>query len=489
MSARLVVLLLLLAALASAAEAAPFQVKAAVHVHSSLSTGVLSLDELAQEARRKGIGALVLTENLLLRFEYGLFPFRGVVRKVVDRPSVLPMGIERYLAAVEEAQRRAPDVLLVPGVEVMPYYYWTGSPFTRDLTMWDAQKNLLVVGLTRPEDFAAIPAIGNGWRPGSSRTLTTLAAALGALAGGVYLVRHRRERQVRLAHFTVRVQKRYRLWGASALGLGALLLAEALTASDFNPYRGNLGVAPYQASIEAVAARQGMTLWSLPEARDESTQSLGAWGSVTIRTDPYPEALAQTQGYTGFGAIYPDTVTITRPGGLWDQILRDYAEGRRARPVWGFGEVAYHGPPKPLDEALTVFLVADRSRRAVLEALRTGQLYALRPLPGYHLVLDEFAIAQDAGGQPVGMGGQLTAGGQEPLRLRIRLTASDGREVAVSLKVIRSGRVVETLKAVTPIEATLPADPPGPGTREFFRLEVDLPHPLLSNPIFVARRP
>jgi hypothetical protein len=156
--------------------------------------------------------------------------------------------------------------------------------------------------------------------------------------------------------------------------------------------------------------------------------------------------------------------------------------------VWGFGEVAYHGPPKPLDEALTVFLVADRSRRALLEALRGGQLYALRPLPDYHLVLDEFAIGQDPEGPRVGMGAELTATRAEPLHLRIRLSASDGRAVPVSLALIRSGRVAETLTAVTPSELSLPVDPPAPGAREFFRLEVERPHPLLSNPIFVASR-
>ena len=40
---------------------------------------------------------------------------------------------------------------IVPGIEVAPYYYWTGSLWGRTLTMHNAQRNLLVLGLTSPE--------------------------------------------------------------------------------------------------------------------------------------------------------------------------------------------------------------------------------------------------------------------------------------------------------------------------------------------------
>ena len=40
---------------------------AVVHVHSTLSTGEQSIDQLAREARGEGIGALLLAENYLLR--------------------------------------------------------------------------------------------------------------------------------------------------------------------------------------------------------------------------------------------------------------------------------------------------------------------------------------------------------------------------------------------------------------------------------------
>src|SRR3989442_3710542 len=68
---------------------------------------------------------------------------------------------ERYFEGNREVNRRHPDVLLVPGVEVVPHYYWTGSLFGKDLTMHDAQKNILVVGLPSETDYKRLPVAGN----------------------------------------------------------------------------------------------------------------------------------------------------------------------------------------------------------------------------------------------------------------------------------------------------------------------------------------
>ena len=484
-------------------EGAFLQVKGAFHVHTTFSTGALSLEEVIEEARREGIGIVILTDNLLLRFEYGLFPLRGLVKKVVEKPSILQMGVERYLQAIAAAQARFPDVILIPGVEVVPYYYWTGSLFKGDLTQWDAQKNLLVVGLSQPEDYKQIPAIGNGcwildvrcWRLGNPNiqhltlnTLLKLVLAMVAMGGGILLLRMRRAQAIRLKHFTLKVQKRYRLPGWIALGIGAILLLEASTSSGLNPYQGSLGIGPYQRIIEFVEAKRGMVFWSFPQARDFNWIELGPLGNVVVRTEPYPEALLQSQGYTGFGALYPDIATFTEPGRQWDQLLLEHTEGRRERPAWGIGELGYHGPPKRFSEALTVFLVPERSGTAILQALKEGRFYSIRPLPDYSLVLENFSIRQEGRKSEVPMGGKLEAEGEGSLLIRLRISASDGREVPFTLRLIRSGNVLSTLQAKTPFEEILKVKPPEGGKQEFFRIEITKPHRLLSNPIFVRRR-
>ncbi len=471
------------------AESAFLQIKGAFHVHTSFSTGTLSLEEVVEEARMEGIDSVIFAENFLLRYEYGLFPFRGLFKKVVEEPSVLRRGIGRWLQSIEATQARFPNVILIPGVEVAPYYYWTGSLFRGDLTLRDAQKNVLAVGLDQAEDYLKIPAIGNG-RALSLRLPHVLKSALGlAFIGlGVVLVRKEREQKIQLKRFLVSVRKQYRVPGWFVLGFGALLLLEGFSASGLDPYRGDLGIEPYQRVIDSVETRGGMAFWSFPEARDFRKEAFGPLGTVTIQTKPHPEVLLQSRGYTGFGAVYPDNVTFTEPGGEWDQLLLEYTQGHRQRPTWGIGELGYHGPPKRLGDALTVFLVSQRSREAVLDAMKLGRFYGVERKPDYRLVLEDFSIGQKQTGEWIPMGGELEADGKGSLSIRLRVGTSDSREVPFALRLIRSGRLLRVIQGRTPFAETLEATVPDRGKREFFRIELVKPHRLLSNPIFVRRR-
>lgn len=78
--------------------------------------------------------------------------------------------------------------------------------------------------------------------------------------------------------------------------------------------------------------------------------------------------------------------------------------------------------------------------------------------------------------------------GEGPLLINLRVGASDGREVPFTLRVIRSGKMLQVLQEKTPFKGSLKVNPPGEGRREFFRIEITKPHRLLSNPIFVRRR-
>ena len=73
--------------------------------------------------------------------------------------------------------------------------------------------------------------------------------------------------------------------------------------------------------IEAVTARGGLVVWSMPEARDFHRYSFGPLVEVTVKTEPYADALMLTTGYHGFGGVYQDTRSATKPGGVWDQTL------------------------------------------------------------------------------------------------------------------------------------------------------------------------
>src|SRR5262249_4558288 len=132
---------------------------AVVHVHSDLSTGAFSLEELTDMAERQGLGALLITENYLNRVESSLPPFRALTRVSYEARSVHGR-LDEYFARVARARTVRPRVLVLPGVEVMPHYFWTGSPWSLALTLHGTQKNLLVWGLDRAA-LASLPVIGN----------------------------------------------------------------------------------------------------------------------------------------------------------------------------------------------------------------------------------------------------------------------------------------------------------------------------------------
>ena len=103
------------------------QLLATVHVHSTASTGELTIEALAERAEQLGLDVLILTDNFSLRYEYGLWPLPGLLKRQVRFPSVLEYGIERYVDEIAATQSRHPKLIILPGVEVAPYYYWTGS--------------------------------------------------------------------------------------------------------------------------------------------------------------------------------------------------------------------------------------------------------------------------------------------------------------------------------------------------------------------------
>lgn len=462
----------------------------AFHVHSNISSGTLSLDEIAELASRMGIDVVVFSENLALRYEYGLFPFHGMIRRTVTLPSVVEYGIDRYLAAVAEAQARHPGVLLVPGVEVAPHYYWTGSLFERNLTMHNAQKNLLVVGLTRSEDYAALPVPGNrGFSRYGWETLGNV-WPVGLLVYAAWLWRRREYRKVRVGVTMMRVVRSFHVPAGllAACSVVLLLLAWPYDSPLFSLYDDQSGERPYQALIDETVRRGGVAVWSMPEAVDFNVFPYGPLGPVTVKTDPYPASLLKTTRYAGFGGVYQDTRTITEPGGLWDQLLLQHIEGLRPDLPDVFGEIAYHRPGQAgieLNQVLNIVTVRERTSAGVVEAMKSGRLYALsqagRP---FGLRLDTFRVETQDGARAADVGKPFVRGA-EPPAVHVAVTATDHGTHQVRVMIIRSGQVIVRMDGTTPfdqrvVDVTLPPD-----AAAYYRVDVRGDGEILSNPIFV----
>lgn len=467
------------------AQAVP--IPAAVHVHTTFSSGVDSLDAVVQRARAAGLKAVLFSENYALAFEYGIEPLAGLVRVRERFPSLAPGGLAAYLEAVRQARVRHPDMILLPGLEVVPYYYWTGSVLERALTMSDGQKNLLIFGLERVEDLAALPIVGNP-RPLRASEWSLRLVPLLLAGGGVWLFRLRRVRTVRWRQYRIQREVRYRWAGTGVMVLSLALAANGFLAgaSYWDPKSGPQGYAPHQAAIDFVARHGGASVWSMPEARDFSVHERAGF-SVTIRTNPYPEALAATRAYTAFGALYAETTTVEAPGGVWDQLLLEYLAGRRSNWPVAVGESAFHyqgQAGKTLEDVQTAFFASAASPAAVLEAMRAGRAYAHIRVPEYALSLDGFTV------NGAGLGATVQADPGAPPRVSLALRASDGKARAVEVSLIRGGTVLAARKGPTPIAVDLEDREAPRSGAWYYRVDVrgELGTRLLTNPIFVRVR-
>jgi len=487
---------------------APLQITAALHVHSSATSGEEDLVALARRARQAGIDALVLAENLGYEFRYAPAPLRYFFEARVRTPTLETYGIDRYLAELERARASADGILLIAGVEAPPYYYWSGSLIANDLTLNDMQRNVLVIAPQGNDERTAtadlwrhLPAVGN--RDHRAWGLRSLGLVLpGLLAVGLALrrlIRRPLEPRRPGAVFAV----------LALIGGAALLWANyPYSAALMDPYDAEAGHVPVERLFEYVRQRGGLTFWSMPEAVDYHERTVGPI-DVSLATAPYPSAIADTRGYTGFGGVYADTVTMLQPGAEWDVALQQFQAGARDAAPWVVGESAYHyagQAGKQLDDILTVMLVDERTRAGVFAALARGRSYAVRRQQGSpDLRLQEFALVASGTGAagtapaPARMGDTLTLVGDGALPFDLVMAvddlapAADGQSgragTAVTVEVVRDGQLLRRFEGTTPLRErwteTLPAGLPASYLRIVVRAE--RPAYLVSNPVFVRR--
>jgi hypothetical protein len=485
-SARGLLLAVILALAAPAAAEELKLVRAVVHVHTDLTTGDLSLDEIVHRAESQGIEAIFLAENYLLRVDYGLPPFRALTRVRREEPSVLARGVERYLAAVAEARQRYPTVIIVPGVEVMPHYWWSGSPFDGELTVHDLQKNILAFGLSTEAALRALPATGSpATARFSAQSVVELLPVL-LVIPGVVLLRPRapRRRVVRRAASADESRRRWLGGLLCAIGVTALVRGFPFLTDAFTPYQ-DLGTAPYQELIDAVEQQGGAAVWSFPDAFDAGEQHVYGL-RVTRKTDPYGDDLLRTFRYSAFGGAYEDTTRFPQLGGGWDYLLGQYARGERSRAAWLIGESGFHGDGdgKWIGAAETVFFVPAKSDAALLDALRRGRMYGvLRTDRTNAPVLERFTVTTPA--RAAVSGDTVSVAPSTPVAVEAVVRMSDASAQPIRVTLIKNGSIARMWTGTTPL--TVDYREIFDGTPAYYRLDVRGPKTayLLSNPIML----
>jgi hypothetical protein len=447
------------------------QVPGLIDTRTTHSDGDMSVEELATLARSREFEVLFVTDHDRLAMAYGVPPFHNVLRLRKELNSINTSGAQAYIDAIGQAQQKFKDLILIPGSESVPYYYWKGSYFTKDLTAHDHEKRILTLGLENAADYKNLPIVHNGF---STRYVKqALPGALffvGSLFLGLYLL---------IEKGTIRIVAGILV----VFSLLAILNTMPLRSSPYTPYMGNQGIAPYQHFIDHVNQAGGLTFWNYPETRS----GVRPYGPIHVNTPPYPDVLEQARGYTGFAAIYGDNITITKPGHEWDQVLLAYCQGKRARPAWGIATADYHSENdgEKLGNFPTVFLVRKKTKAEVLSAMRAGRMYAVRGPYPQRLVLDEFSIAPNGGNRRAISGQELKS--SEPARIRVALSLKVPETRKVTIRLIHAGKLIKTLEHALPARLEFQDDYFREGEKTYYRVEARTRGAgyLLSNPIFV----
>ncbi|MCR4343123.1 MAG: hypothetical protein NUV44_00020 [Candidatus Scalindua sp.] len=447
------------------------QVAGLIDLRTTYSDGAHDLNFLIDLAKKRGFEVLFINDHDRMVMEYGIFPFRNIIRKKVELPSINSRGAEKYLQDIKLAAQRHPEIILIPGSETAPFYYWTGSPFKGNLTAHNWERHLLIMGLENPQDYKNLPILHNGFSTRYCRQLLPVSI--------IFLV------LMCLGFFLALKRGYYRILGIVILINSSLMLIESnpFRSSLFDQYSGDQGYLPYQELIDYVKDKGGMTFWNHPEAR---AGAKARKGPITVKTPPYPEALLMTNGYTGFAAIYGSRITVTEPGKEWDRALLEYCRGSRDAPAWGISTADFHeegGAGEKFGNFPTVFLVKEKTKEEVLSALKQGRMYACRAEgKNFHrFVLENFSVS-DAMSTATALMGETIKLQNKP-RISIRISSSDQDAHSIKVRLIRSGELINTFTGTTPFVVSFEDVYVEPEKQIYYRL--DIAGELVSNPIFV----
>ncbi|MEW6665667.1 MAG: hypothetical protein AB1512_10675 [Thermodesulfobacteriota bacterium] len=458
---------------ASCEERTPYQqVAGLIDLRTTFSDGTHSIEELVRIARSRGFRLLFLNDHDRVALSYGLPPFRNLLRYRKTFPSIMSHGPEKYLSEVDRVSRLNPGMLIIPGCETSPFYYWTGSWLAGDLTAHEYDRRLLLISLETPEDYRSLPVAGNDfsfryWKEGLPPLLFFLPPLWIAL---VFL----RRRGVRRGMGVILL----------VLTVAAVLDAHPFRGSPFNPYRGAQGILPYQTVIDYANERGALAFWNYPEQRS----GVRDLGPIRMNTPPYPQVLYQSKGYTGFAAIYGDRMSHIEPGKEWDRALNEYCRGDRENPPWGISTADFHEDGRlglGLGDFPTVFLVRNFAKGDILDAMRRGRMYCARGSGSDWPRLEIFQVGAGHGTDAVM--GETVVTDSHPI-IRFRVSHPSGKEPALRILLIRGGRLIRTFEGSPPFEVTYEDNEAPPGVTTYYRLLDEKKH-LASNPIFVRYVP
>lgn len=463
-----------------AANASAETLSVVAHIHTPVSGGEYTPDEIAGILASRGLDAGIITDHDHLEVHWGIPLFRNLIGYTYRLRSIATEGADRYASSISAAAARFPGLILIPGVEANPYYRieidWTGLRFR----VHNLHEHIVAIGLTA-NDLARLPAIANGFQSSSARSGLAAAAVLGLAFGVLAILRRGALGKGHLRRTGAPRKKRFPLL-IVILVIGSFAMIDTLSqsASRITQYGPDDGALPYQLFIDWVAKRGGLTFWSHPGVGEVIRK-----GPFEVVTRPYYEHIARTDRYTGledFGTAMAGT------GGIWDQLLLEYGSGLRKNPPWFLAQADFKtGNPDQLLSVVNYVEVQERTERGLLDALRAGRFYATQVAVGREWRLETFLVSD--GSASAGSGGLLET--SSPVRLTARLIKLIPSAHALTVQVIRQGITLFSERLDGTRELSIDDSALSPGERRYYRLNAGRPEriELVTNPIFVQGKP
>jgi hypothetical protein len=450
-----------------------------IHLDSNVSGGNFSPEELVKIARDNGFRIVIITDHDTNHWEYGLQPLRKIFKKSIKRGSILSYGPERYLEIFQQLNKKYPDVVSIHAAEAIPFYYWEGSYFQKNLTLRNGHKHLLLIGLDKASDYKNLPSVGNGF-PYEFSWIDFL--GLWPIVFIIWAVRllFLRKRTLGPKKLEPIYSHPYKWLGAVLMFVGFLFLYNNYPFSRpvFDQYHGDQGVAPYQMLINYVKDKNGLSFWAHPETYQYKTIN-----TINLLTEPYYQDLLSAKNYTGFAVFWEGNRFIGKPGGIWDKILKEYCDGKRNNPIWAIAEAEYETNTFPIEGSQTVFFLKELNRESVLEALKKGRMYAVCGPGGDPLILDDFSILDTLNQKKGMMGDELIL--SLPAIISIRVSDSSLKKAPYTIRLIRDGKIIKTFSGLDQTVLEFKDDYFKLGKNIFYRLEIEGRSKIVSNPIFV----
>jgi len=486
------------------------RLKTGIHFDSQVSGGKYTMGELAGIANSYGLDAAIITDHDNMKVSYGISPFQKFLKLSIQENSISRYGVENYLQEIDQINRIFPDIIFIPGVEAVPYYFWEGSPMYNNLTLRNWHTHMLVFGFNSVDAFKNIPSIpkgGLGYKKPSGdimKYITTNFMYFSMIALYIILfiitffsIIKRSRRRLDIAHVSRRKRKKYRFsWKAFFLTVifAYVLYTEFPFLPDqYDQYHKNQGAGPFQELINYVNKNNGLVYYAHPEVSSSIVRPVKIpllSQSIKIETDSYPHLITETQDYTGFAIFWEGMRTVGRPGGLWDIALDEYCRGYRKKPVYAIGELDFEESNELNQVAATnTFIFAkERSREGVYEALRSGRSYATRDFTGNKILLDDFA-AFDMATQRNAFIGETLMLYSPPVAIHIQMHSIVKTSKPIAIFLYKNTELVKTYQMYDSIDEWYVDQHRLSDTMDYYRIYVGSRDwiTLVTNPIFIKK--